>query len=113
VAKEAHDHEPDAAFSRSHNLKMNFLADPRVTTDDSPMCSAESRIVTRQALALPRSRFSSNQRCLPFAGLRERLCDSTRGRSRAEPEGACAGRITSPSGAHDWGDNEGRKALSK
>jgi TolB-like protein len=32
VAKEAHDHEPDAAFLAVMNLKMNFLADPRVTT---------------------------------------------------------------------------------
>ena len=32
VAREAHDHEPDAAFLAVMNLKMNFLADPRVTT---------------------------------------------------------------------------------
>jgi TolB-like protein/Flp pilus assembly protein TadD/predicted Ser/Thr protein kinase len=32
VAMKAHDHEPDAGFLAVMNLKMNFLADPRVTT---------------------------------------------------------------------------------
>ncbi len=42
VAEKARNHEPDQGYVNSTNLKMNFMADPRVT--ESPLAEALSRV---------------------------------------------------------------------